>query len=364
LIQRASVTSATAQTRNMKCVLSYFRSYFDPDGAAPYANHSTGQIARHLYHILQEYGPVQYFGSKDRPEGLSADLFIGHFWAFRELCGLNSFKTKIVFYSVSDPTRTRNLLNDLAKEFGVAEPHWDLPPLSFDHEATMEIADLVFVVGNSYTLDTFPRRWRHKIRLLDYSVDRLIFSRDVGAARRDEFCYVATHCGLRKGFMDVLKTWHDIDPATTRLHAVGRLDSDWEELLARHNNGSITYHGWIDSDAEDYLRVIKSCKFAHIPSYSEGQMGSLLEVIYSGCFPITTRASGVDDEVLKHCLVVEPLNIRGQRDAIEYALSWSDLEYENRMAALFQVTQEQQTWEKFREGVESGINHLLVTNKA
>lgn len=214
----------------MKSVLSYFRSYFDPGGAAPYENHSTGQIARHLYYILQEYGAVQYFGSKDRPEGLSADLFIGHFWAFAELCRMNSFKTKIVFYSVSDPTKTRNLLNNLANEFRVSKPHWDLPPLSFDHEATMEIADLVFVVGNDYTFDTFPQRWRHKIRVLDYSVDTSLFSRDVGAVRRNEFCYIATHCGLRKGFMDILNTWSNINPATTRLHAVGRLDSDWDEL--------------------------------------------------------------------------------------------------------------------------------------
>jgi hypothetical protein len=354
----------TIGKQNMKSVLSYFKSYFDPAGAAPYENHSTGQIARHLYEILHEYGPVQYFGSKDRPTGLSADLFVGHFWAFAELCRMNSFKTKIAFYSVSDPTQTRALLDNLANTLRVPHAHWDLPPTSFDHELTMEAADLVFVVGNGYTLDTFPKRWRHKIRMLDYSVDTSLFSRDVGMVRRNEFCYIATHCGLRKGFMDILKTWGHINPATTKLHAVGRLDPDWHQLLAQHNNGSVVYHGWIDSDTEDYLRVIKSCKFAHIPSYSEGQMGSLLEVIYSRCLPITTRASGINDKVLEHCLVVEPLNIRQQTDAIEYALSWSDQEYQERMAALLQAAQKYQTWERFKEGVKSGINGLPATTKA
>ncbi|MGH3032222.1 MAG: hypothetical protein ACRDNE_15955 [Gaiellaceae bacterium] len=34
--------------------------------------------------------------------------------------------------------------------------------------------------------------------------------------RRPEFCYVATHCDLRKGFMDVLETWSGIDASTSR----------------------------------------------------------------------------------------------------------------------------------------------------
>src|ERR1043166_6561223 len=56
-------------------VLSYFRSYFDPGGQARFRNHSTGQIAAHLHELLSERGPVTYFGSKERPSGLEADLF-------------------------------------------------------------------------------------------------------------------------------------------------------------------------------------------------------------------------------------------------------------------------------------------------
>src|SRR5688572_10765864 len=73
-------------------VLSYFKSYFNPGSHARFANHSTGQIASHLYTILREHGSVLYLGSKERPQGLHADLFIGHFWAFAELCRSNSFQ--------------------------------------------------------------------------------------------------------------------------------------------------------------------------------------------------------------------------------------------------------------------------------
>src|SRR6266850_393543 len=105
----------------MESVLSYFRSYFDPGERAPFENHSAGQIARHLFETLKRQGPVRYFGNKERPAGLRADL--------------------------------------------------------------------VLVVGNSYTFETFPPRWRHKIRLLNYAVDHSIFQRDLGVERRKEFCY-------------------------------------------------------------------------------------------------------------------------------------------------------------------------------
>ena len=351
-------------------VLSYFRSYFDPGRRARFANHSTGLIARHLYELLSQHGPVEYFGSKERPEGLEADLFIGHFWAFAELCERNNFTTKIAFYSVSDPVETRRLLAPLAERFHVPMPDWDLPPSSFDHERTMELADLVFVVGNSYTLQTFPERWRSKIVLLNYSIDRDVFDLTslpapaAAAKAENEFCYVATHCGLRKGFVDVLDVWSGIDPSTTRLHVIGNISSPFDRMLAATNNGSVVYHGWIDSDSSHYQQIIRRCRFAHVPTYSEGQMGTLLELIHSGCVPITTAASGVDDEVLAQCVVVEPLDIDGQRAAILDALSWSPDEYVQRRLRLLAATIRNQTWASFDERVQNAISGHLTASGA
>jgi glycosyltransferase involved in cell wall biosynthesis len=347
-----------------RSVLSYFRSYFDPARRARFANHSTGLIARHLYDLLAQFASVEYFGSKERPEGLEADLFIGHFWAFAELCERNRFATKVAFYSVSDPDETRRLLAPLAQRFGVPMPEWDLPPRSFDHARTMELADVVFVVGNTYTLHTFPERWRSKIVLLNYSIDCDVFRKSPEVDARNEFCYVATHCGLRKGFVDVLDVWSRIDPSLSRLHVIGNLAPPFDRMLAEANNGSIVYHGWIDSDSLQYQSIIERCRFAHVPTYSEGQMGTLLELIHSGCVPITTAASGVDDEVLAECLVVEPLDAQGQRAAIDEALSWSSREYAHRRRRLLEATRRRQTWESFDTRVRSALGDHLVSSGA
>jgi glycosyltransferase involved in cell wall biosynthesis len=60
----------------------------------------------------------------------------------------------------------------------------------------------------------------------------------------------------------------------------------------------VIVHGWIDSTTARYRRLLRSCQFGYIPTWVEGQMGTMLEAIFAGCIPITTAASGVDDELL------------------------------------------------------------------
>jgi glycosyltransferase involved in cell wall biosynthesis len=342
----------------MHSVLSYFRNYFDPQGAAPLANHSAGQIARHLHETLGRYGTVDYLDYAEAPRGMQADLFVGHFWAFDGAWRQNVFRKKVAFYTASDPEARRAFLKPLAQEFGVPFPEWDFPPESFDHRATMDAADLVLLVGNRWTLDSFAERWRQKIRCLNYSVDTALYGAPSDVPRMNEFCYVATECGLRKGFMDVLRTWSGISPRETRLHAVGKLGQGWERHLQLHNHGNIVFHNWIDSHSEEYIRLLKSCRFAFIPTYAEGQMGTLLEAIFCGCVPITTRQSGIDERVLEHCIVVEPLQIDQQRAAIRDVLAWSAPEFAARQARVMEAAQACQTWDVFARGVANGLAEL------
>src|SRR5579875_17906 len=343
----------------MNAVLSYFDSYFRPDIAAPLRNHSAGQIARHLYDTLSELGPVTYLDAEARPANLTADLFVGHFWNYLPVCRLNRLKKRIAFYSVSDPDRRRQLLCSLAARFGVPLPAWDFPPLHFDHASTMDDADLVLLVGNSFTLETFAPERRSKIRLLNYSVDASLYSSVAAAPRQNDFCYVATQCGLRKGFMDVLMTWAGVDTAGVLLHVIGAIEPPWDTLLERYNNGSIVYHGWIDSHSPRYVEQVGRCKFTYIPTYEEGQMGSLLEAMHCGCVPITTRASGIDDRVLEHCIMVEPLNIAQQRAAILDALSWSEEQYRSRQHAIARALIKFHNWNAFSSGVQSAVAELF-----
>lgn len=343
----------------MHCVLSYFADYFQPAAEARFQNHSAGQIARHLYASLRRFGRVTYLDAAERRVGLAADLFVGHFWNYLPVSRMGRFRRRIAFYAVSDPDRRRALLYSLAERFQVPVPGWDFPPVNFEHASTMRDADLVLLVGNSFTRETFREQWQPKIRLLNYSVDRALYGASADGRRADDFCYVATQCGLRKGFMDVLETWSGIAPGASKLHVIGGIESPWDELLERANNGNILYHGWIDSHAPEYARILQRCKFAYVPTYEEGQMGSLLEAMHCGCVPITTRASGIDDGVLEHAVLVEPLDVDGQRAAILDALSWPEERYRTRQEAVMRALREFHNWDVFDRGVQSALAEIL-----
>ncbi len=345
-------------------VLSYWREYFDPDHPAPKRNYSTGLIAAGLHRHLSGLGAVTYYDHAERPQHLAADLFVGHFWSFAAMCRDNSFRRRIAVYVLSDPAAARAMLARAAAANDVPMCDWDLPPATFDHEETMSLADLVLVCGNRHTLATFPSRWQSKVRLFNYALDPGLWAGDatdgvLGSGR--DFVYVATHCGLRKGFLDVIATWADIPPDRARLHIIGHVEPPYDALLAEANTGSVKVHGWVDSGSERYRMLLAACRYAYVPTWVEGQMGTLLEAIFAGCLPITTAASGIDDEVLRHCLLIEPMHPDQHRAAIETALSWTSESYATRRAALLAAARRRHNWACFDQEVGSAVDAVLTT---
>ncbi len=344
-------------------VLSYWRDYFDPYRPAPGRNHSTGLIAAGLHRLLSGLGPVAYYDHADRPRHLVADLFVGHFWSFAAMCRDSTFRKRIAVYVLSDPVAARALLADAAASNRVPMCDWDLPPASFDHEETMARADLVLVCGNSYTLASFPPRWQPKVRVFNYALEPELWPgvSDTALGSGRDFVYVATHCGLRKGFLDVIATWALIPPDRARLHVIGHLEPPYDALLADANPGSVTVHGWVDSRSDRYRALLAACRYAYIPTWVEGQMGTLLEAVFAGCLPITTPASGIDDEVLRHCLLIEPMRPDQHRAAIESALAWTPEAYLTRRAALVDAARRRHNWACFDQQVGKALTDVLAT---
>jgi glycosyltransferase involved in cell wall biosynthesis len=240
-------------------------------------------------------------------------------------------------------------------------PWWDLPPASFDHRATMDAADAVLVVGNRFTLDTFSPADRHKVRLVNYAPDdRQRTDGPSSLPCRTNVCYVATHCDLRKGFMDALETWSGLGGSGATLHVMGAIRAPWDTLLAAHRPRNIHYHGWINSKDPAYAEVIRTSRFAYLPTYSEGQVGTLLEAVQQGCVPITTRACGLDEAVLEHCVLVEARDIEGQRRAICDALSWPDECFLERRRLLMEAMRRVHTWPRFEAGVAAVLDEVTA----
>jgi glycosyltransferase involved in cell wall biosynthesis len=108
----------------------------------------------------------------------------------------------------------------------------------------------------------------------------------------------------------------------------------------------------------DGASTIAACSFAYLPTYSEGQVGTLLEAIHLGCVPITTLASRLPEEVLAHCIIVESGDIDGQRRAIRDAATWSDDLLAATRGRLRQVAGRLHDWARFEGPVGSLVDRL------
>jgi glycosyltransferase involved in cell wall biosynthesis len=159
--------------------------------------------------------------------------------------------------------------------------------------------------------------------------------------------------------LDVINTWSTISPDVARLHVVGRLESPYDRLLAESNPGSVIVHGWMDSSSREYRDLLSSCRFAYIPTWVEGQMGTMLEVLFAGCVPITTRACGVDDEVLDQCLIVEVMQPDQHRSVIDDVVHWSFEEWRTRSDELQRTARRRHNWASFDDNVGGALARLL-----
>lgn len=344
----------------MHSVLSYFNDYYSPDYAAnpDLHYHSAAWIARNVYRVLSEFGTIEYIDSRDASCDLKADLFIGHFWRFAQQVQRNDFRHAIALYSIANPDWTRQELIPLAHEYQVPFPDWDFPPTEFCNHTTLSLADEILLVGNKSIVNTFPIVYHDQLHPLNYAVDNhKFFIRPQKPLQ--QFCYVATQCDLRKGFMDVLRTWQALGDAFEPIHLIGEMSEPWTQKLRSCQTVNIRNLGWINSSSPEYVEQLQSHRFAYIPTYSEGQMGTVLEAIFSGCIPITTLMSGVDERVLKHCLIVEPRNIAQHVSVIREVSQWSDTRWYQQRQALLKAAHQYQSESVFCDGVRRVIHSVL-----
>ena len=89
-------------------------------------------------------------------------------------------------------------------------------------------------------------------------------------------------------------------------------------------------------------------------------MGTMLEVLFAGCVPITTRACGVDDDVLDQCLIVEAMQPDEHRSVIDDVLTWSYDEWQARSDDLQRIARDRHSWTSFDQGVGQLFARLLT----
>ncbi len=162
----------------------------------------------------------------------------------------------------------------------------------------IERSDHCVLVGNSVTLNTYPRRWHSKMRLFDVSAANVGFvkSGDMLVPAEREFVWFSASGAVLKGLDLLLDLFSTRDLPT--LHVVGSLDGeeDFRNIYHAELSGHprIRYHGFLHGNDPALAEVFRRSVAVLHPSASEGMAGSVAHCLRVGLYPVVSRTSGID----------------------------------------------------------------------
>ena len=165
------------------------------------------------------------------------------------------------------------------------------------HELSISQADACTLIGNQHTLETFPAKYRSKIRTVPVSASPVLRPKQVGNYVPQErgFLWFFGSGAVHKGLDLVLEVFAETPQLT--LHVVGNVFSEPDfariyrkELLETNN---IRYHGYLPARSRAFADILNQCFCFIAPSCSEGISPAVATCLQAGLLPIISQDVGV-----------------------------------------------------------------------
>lgn len=362
-IQQLSVDEykSYVSLQNKKTVVLCLSSFhFNPNKKSKYNMHSAGIISRYFYEYFKSIGyTVEYYDIDYDLIGKTADIFIGHWRTFEKICLQNNFNYKYVYYDTSDLQYKIETVKSYCDSNTLPYPSYCTTDFNKINLQNKQLADKILLVGNERTVSTFGE-YKHKIVKLNYASPFDIFKTNIENDRKIEFVHSASDLGPRKGLHQLLESWKQLDDSFI-INIIGKLQSDyWKNRVNTHEqeHKNLKFWGWVDSDTDKYKQIIQNCRYAYFPTIEEGQVGSVLDMISLGCIPITTIESGIDENVLEHCYVVDLHNTEQHISVIKQLCNQTYEEYKNKYQLLKDAYIKYQNKQYFFNKLNEHFTHL------
>ena len=164
-------------------------------------------------------------------------------------------------------------------------------------ERSLAMADVCSLIGNTCTLETFPKEYRSKITLVPVSASLIgNFLVETTFPKEREFLFFAGFGAVHKGLDLVLEAFKRMPYLT--LNIVGSLSNEYDFLKIYHKelfqSPHIKYHGFLYPSSSELQNIVKQCVAFINPSCSESISTAVATCMQLGLFPIVSRNTGVD----------------------------------------------------------------------
>ncbi len=332
-------------------------------GISPFAFSNPG-IASEIVRILNGMGlavDLVHCGDAARFAGGFYDVWVQHGGVnYEALKAAGNGAERLVAFSTGSHWRFHNESSEARAEafferHGVRlAPPRTVPP---GEDAPLSDADGIIALGNAITRATYgaySRIWM--LPNATYAADGIASSDSRRSHARRGFVFCAGGGSLHKGLDLVLECFAR---RQEHLYLMCRIDPDLRRFYGGllDTAGNIHELGFVKPRSRQFSAVGNRCLCVLLPSCSEGQPGSVVEMMARGCIPVVSRESGLDVDGFG--ILLEECSVDAIDAAVAEATAWSRQDLSLRAHELDAAVRTRHTPLAFREACASALADVL-----
>jgi hypothetical protein len=305
-VRRVTTLPKTRRHLEGRALLSYIQeSVLADENASILDGHSNRWESREIGRILTNLGfctdVIDYYDSGFRPEREYDVLVDIHSNLQRLAQNLPRTTLKILHITGSYPgysirKELERIANLEKRRSALYTPKRLVDSVLFDR--SLELAEACSLLGNEWTLSTFPERYRGKITLVRVSASRLGKRMPAGTVadlERREFLWYFGAGLVHKGLDLVLEAF--VQEPDLTLNVVGPVQDEPDFVQIYRNElfrtPNIKVHGYLAPRSPEFEHVLERCFCFVAPTCSEGTSPAVATLMQAGLYPIVSRDTGV-----------------------------------------------------------------------
>lgn len=229
------------------------------------------------------------------------------------------------------------------------------------------IVDAIITLGNEDVISSYKSYYSGVIYNIPVTyhavidnekIKSLIIKKDYEYAKFHFIWFGST--GLIHKGLDLLLEYFSEHPYI-HLHVCGPLDSEprfvkhyYHELYELPN---IHAHGFVDITSDLFFHLISKCLFVILPSCSEGEPSSVINLMANGMIPLVTKSAGI--KIKDFGYLIDEVNICSIDRAIKIVLNTREEELKQRSLKCFEDTRYNHSPESYSLQLSNALKAIL-----
>jgi glycosyltransferase involved in cell wall biosynthesis len=258
------------------------------------------EIARQLSRLGLEVDVIDFDDDEFVPAG-PYDVVLGIHSELHRLAGQAEARAALMHHTGAYPSFQNaaelRRIEELYERRGLRCVPRRQVPAGDQYDATLRDAVAASLLGNDWTLSTFPEEHRRKVTCIPVTGSQLSRPKrqDELVPGEREFLWFFGSGAVHKGLDRTLEAF--ARRPELGLHVVGNIggEKDFVEAYRRelHELPNIHWHGFLEPDTAEFQAVARRCFCVVAPTCCEGTSPATITMLQLGLHPLISRECGI-----------------------------------------------------------------------